>query len=102
MPKLCPGHSLIWDVSCTANTISQIWSYMGVLISVPMPCPRHGLTGDLSSRCQRHVPDMVLHGTSYLGDNAMSQTWSYMGSLYLNVMTFVSDTFLMFQRDFLT
>ncbi|MFQ6659050.1 hypothetical protein Gotur_028084 [Gossypium turneri] len=73
---------------------------MGVLISVPMPCPRHCLTGDLSSRCQCHVPDMVLHGTSHdLKDaNAMSQTWSYMRSLYPNVMTFVSNTFLMFQR----
>ncbi|MFQ6668752.1 hypothetical protein Gotur_034288 [Gossypium turneri] len=86
---------------CTANVISQIWSYMGVLISVPMPCPRHGLTGDLSSRCQRHVLDMVLYGTSHnLNDaNAMYQTWSYMGSLYPNVMTFVSNTLLMFQRD---
>ncbi|MFQ6667295.1 hypothetical protein Gotur_033362, partial [Gossypium turneri] len=68
-----------------------------------MPCPRHGLTGDLSSRCQRHVPDMSLHWTSHnLSDaNAMSQTWSYMGSLYPNFMTFVSNTFPMFQRDFL-
>ncbi|MFQ6664227.1 hypothetical protein Gotur_031406, partial [Gossypium turneri] len=68
-----------------AHAMSQTWSY-----------------GDLSSRCQRHVPDMVLYGTSHnLNDaNAMSQTWSYMGSLYLNVMTFVSDTFLMFQRAF--
>ncbi|MFQ6653005.1 hypothetical protein Gotur_024623 [Gossypium turneri] len=100
MPKSCPRHGLTWDVSCTANSISQIWSYMGVLISVPMPCPRNGLTGDLSSRCQCHVPNMVLHGTSHnLNDaNAMSQTWSYMGSLYPNVMTFVSNTFLMFQR----
>ncbi|MFQ6626158.1 hypothetical protein Gotur_005459 [Gossypium turneri] len=75
---------------------------MGVLISVPMPCPRHGLTGDLSSRCQRHVPDMVLHGTSHiLNDvNAMSQTWSYMGSHSLNVMTFVSDALPMFQWGF--
>ncbi|MFQ6646140.1 hypothetical protein Gotur_019215, partial [Gossypium turneri] len=88
--------------SCTANAIPQIWSYMRVLISVPMPCLRHGLTGDLSSRCQRHVPDMVLHETSYLGANAMSQTWSYMRPLYPNVMTFVSDTFLMSQQDFLT
>ncbi|MFQ6656871.1 hypothetical protein Gotur_026791 [Gossypium turneri] len=54
---------------------------MGVLILMPMPCPRHGLTGDLSSRCQRHVPNMVLQGTSHLGTNAMSQTWSYMGPL---------------------
>ncbi|MFQ6669104.1 hypothetical protein Gotur_034488, partial [Gossypium turneri] len=69
-----------------------------------MPCPRHGLTWDLSSRCQHHVPDMVLHGTSHnLNDaNAMSQTWSYMGSLYPNVMTFVSNTFFMFQRGLLT
>ncbi|MFQ6658878.1 hypothetical protein Gotur_027970, partial [Gossypium turneri] len=75
---------------------------MRVLISVPMSCPRHGLTGDLSSRCQRHVPDMVLHGTSHNlnNANAMSQTWSYMGSHSPNAMTFVSDTFLMFQRDF--
>ncbi|MFQ6662888.1 hypothetical protein Gotur_030587, partial [Gossypium turneri] len=100
MPKPCPRHGLTWDVSCTANTISLIWSYMGVLILVPMPCSRHGLTGHLSSRCQRHVLDMVLHETSYLGANAMSQTWSYMGSLYPNVMTFVSGTFLMLQRDF--
>ncbi|MFQ6649793.1 hypothetical protein Gotur_023619 [Gossypium turneri] len=73
---------------------------MGVPILVPMPRPRHGLTGDLSSWCQRHVPDLVLHGTSHnLNDaNAMSQTWSYMGSLYPNVMTFVSNTFLMFQQ----
>ncbi|MFQ6666142.1 hypothetical protein Gotur_032616, partial [Gossypium turneri] len=104
MPKSCPRHSLTWDVSCTANAISQIWFYMGVLISVPMPSPRHGLTGDLSSRCQCHVQDMVLHGTSHnLNDaNSMPQTWSYMGSLYPNVMKFVSDTFLMFQWDFLT
>ncbi|MFQ6648175.1 hypothetical protein Gotur_021199, partial [Gossypium turneri] len=104
MPKPCPRHGLAWDVSCTDNVISQIWSYMGVLISVSMPCPRHGLTGDLSSRCQRHVPNMVLHGTSHNlnSANAMSQTWSYMGSLYPNVMTFVSNTFLMFQLDFLT
>ncbi|MFQ6645987.1 hypothetical protein Gotur_019989 [Gossypium turneri] len=102
MPKPCPGHGLTWDVSCTTNVISQIWSYMGVLISVPMLCPRHGLMGNLSSRCQRHVPDMVLHGTSLNLNNvnAMSQTWSYMGSHSLNVMTFVSDTFLMFQQDF--
>ncbi|MFQ6626263.1 hypothetical protein Gotur_004644 [Gossypium turneri] len=100
MPKSCPKHGLTWDVSCTANAISQIWSYMGVLISVPMPCPRHALTGDLSSWCQRHVPDMVLHGTSHLGVNAMSQTCSFMGSHSLNVMTFVFDTFPMFQRGF--
>ncbi|MFQ6646322.1 hypothetical protein Gotur_019829, partial [Gossypium turneri] len=104
MAKPCPRHGLTWDVSCTANAISHKWSYMGVLISVPMTCPRHGLTGDLSSRCQRHVPDMVLHETSHnlIDANSMSQTWSYMGSLYPNVMTFVSDIFLMFQRDFLT
>ncbi|MFQ6659494.1 hypothetical protein Gotur_028374, partial [Gossypium turneri] len=104
MPKPCPRHGLTWDVSCTADAISQIWSYMGVLISVPMPCPRHGLTGDFSSRCQRHVPDIVLRGTSHNLNNAkaMSQAWSYMGSHSLNVMTFVSDTFLMFQRDFLS
>ncbi|MFQ6667609.1 hypothetical protein Gotur_033566, partial [Gossypium turneri] len=102
MSKPCPRHGLTWDVSCTTNVISQIWSYMGVLISMPMPCPRHGLTGDLSSRCQRHVPNMVLHRTSHNLNNAnvMSQTWSYMGSHSLNVMTFVSDTFLMFQQDF--
>ncbi|MFQ6624594.1 hypothetical protein Gotur_003614 [Gossypium turneri] len=83
MPKPCPRHGLTWNVSCTTNVISQILPYMGVLISVPMPCPRNGLTGDLSSRCQRHVLDMVLHGTSHnLNDaNVMSQTWSYMGSL---------------------
>ncbi|MFQ6636725.1 hypothetical protein Gotur_013177, partial [Gossypium turneri] len=77
---------------------------MRVLISVPMPCPRHGLTVDLSSQYQCHVPDMVLHGTSHNLHNAnvMSQTWSYMGSHLPNDMTFVSDTFLMFQRDFLT
>ncbi|MFQ6655986.1 hypothetical protein Gotur_026286, partial [Gossypium turneri] len=104
MPMPCPRHGLIWDVSCTANAISQIWSYMGVLISVPMSCPRHGLTGDLSSRCQRHVPDIVLRETSHKlnNANAMSHTWSYMGSHSPNVMTFVSDTFLMFQQDFLT
>ncbi|MFQ6669395.1 hypothetical protein Gotur_034657, partial [Gossypium turneri] len=98
-----------------AHAMSQTWSYGGPLISVPMPCPRHGLTWDLSSRCQRHVsdissrcqlhvPDMVLRGTSHnLNDaNSMSQTWSYMGSLYPNVMTFVSNTFLMFQRGLLT
>ncbi|MFQ6624223.1 hypothetical protein Gotur_004532, partial [Gossypium turneri] len=69
-----------------------------------MPCPRHGLMGDLSSWCQRHVPDMVLHGTSHnLNDvNAMSQTWFYVGSLYPNVMTFVPNTFLLFQRGLLT
>ncbi|MFQ6622158.1 hypothetical protein Gotur_003176 [Gossypium turneri] len=102
MPKPCPTHGLTWDVSCTTNAISQICSYMRVLISVPMPCPRHGLTGDILSRCQRHVPDMVLCGTSHNlnNANAMSQTWSYMGPYSLNVMTFVSDTFLMFQRDF--
>ncbi|MFQ6636433.1 hypothetical protein Gotur_013572, partial [Gossypium turneri] len=137
MRKLCLRHSFTWDVFCTGNVISQIWSYMGVLISVAMPYPRHGLTGDLSSRCQCHVPDMILHGSSHIGAhamsqawsyggplisvprhvpdmvlygtshnlniaNAMSQTWSYMGSHPFNVMTFVSDTFLMFQRDFLT
>ncbi|MFQ6635110.1 hypothetical protein Gotur_011110, partial [Gossypium turneri] len=102
MPKPCPRYGLTWDVSCTANFISQIWSYIRVLISVPMPCPRHGLMGDLPSWYQRHVPDMVLLGTSHNlnNANAMSQTWSYMGSHPLNVMTFVSDTFLMFQRDF--
>ncbi|MFQ6651725.1 hypothetical protein Gotur_023932 [Gossypium turneri] len=87
-----------------ANAMSQTWSYMGPLIFVPTPCPRHGVTWDLSSRCQCHVPNMVLHGASHnLNDaNAMSQTWSYMGSLYPNVMTFVSNTFLMFQRGLLT
>ncbi|MFQ6636546.1 hypothetical protein Gotur_013312 [Gossypium turneri] len=98
MPKPCPRHGLTWYVSCTTNAISQIWSYMGVLILVPVPCPRHGLTRDLSFRCQCHVLDMVLHETSHLGANAMSRTWSYMGPLYPNVMTFVSNTFLMFQR----
>ncbi|MFQ6665796.1 hypothetical protein Gotur_032406, partial [Gossypium turneri] len=104
MPKPYPRHGLTWDVFCTANVISHIWSYMGVLISVPIPCSRHGLTGDLSSRFQRHVPNMVLCVTFHNFNNAnvMSQTWSYMGSHSLNVMTFVSDTFLMFQRDFLT
>ena len=86
-----------------AHAMSQTWSYRGPLISVPTPCPRHGLTWDLSSRCPCHVLDMVLQGTSHdLKDaNAMSQTWSYMGSLYPNVMTFVSSTILMYQRDFL-
>ncbi|KAL1083654.1 hypothetical protein V6Z11_D09G212800 [Gossypium hirsutum] len=45
-------------------------------ISMPMSCPRHGLTLALiSSRC--HVPDMVLHWLSYVRADAMSQTWSY-------------------------
>ncbi|MFQ6626004.1 hypothetical protein Gotur_004627 [Gossypium turneri] len=70
MPKPCPRYGLTWDVSCTANAISQIWSYMRVLISIPMPCRRHRLKGDLSSRCQCHVPDMVLHGTSHNLNNA--------------------------------
>ncbi|MFQ6665291.1 hypothetical protein Gotur_032067, partial [Gossypium turneri] len=48
----------------SAHAMSQTWSYGGPLISVPTPCPRYGLTWDLSSRCQRHVPDMVLHGIS--------------------------------------
>ncbi|MFQ6648119.1 hypothetical protein Gotur_021936, partial [Gossypium turneri] len=102
MPKPCPKHGLTWDVSCTANVIYQRCSYMGVLIQVPMSCPRHNLTGELSSRCQRHVLDMVLHGTSHNLNNAhaISQTGSYTGSHSLNVMRFVSDTFLMFQRDF--
>ncbi|MFQ6651608.1 hypothetical protein Gotur_023866, partial [Gossypium turneri] len=88
MPKLCPRHDFTWDVSCTANAISQIRSYMGVLISVPTPCPRHILTGALLSQCQRHIPDMVLHGTSHnLNDsNSMFQTWSYMRSHHPNVM----------------
>ncbi|MFQ6645986.1 hypothetical protein Gotur_019988 [Gossypium turneri] len=74
MPKPCPRHGLTWDVSCTANAISQIWSYMRVLILVSMSRPRHGLTGHLSSQCQRHVPDMVLHRTSHNlnNGNAMS------------------------------
>ncbi|KAL1153007.1 hypothetical protein V6Z11_A09G147600 [Gossypium hirsutum] len=67
VPTPCPRHGLTWDV----------------LVMVPMPCPRHGLIGDLSSRCQRHVPDMVLHGTSRLGAHAMSQTWSYRGPLMI-------------------
>ncbi|MFQ6655090.1 hypothetical protein Gotur_025792 [Gossypium turneri] len=85
-----------------AHAMSQTWSYGGPLISVPTLYPRHSHTWDLSSRCQRHVPDMVLHRTSHnLNDaNAMSQTWSYMGSHSHNVMTFVSDTFPMFQRGF--
>ncbi|KAK8305151.1 hypothetical protein V6Z11_D03G041000 [Gossypium hirsutum] len=58
------------------HAMSQTWSYRGPLISVPMSCLKHGLIWDLSSRCQRHVPDMVLHGTSHLGANAMSQTCS--------------------------
>ncbi|MFQ6645942.1 hypothetical protein Gotur_019117 [Gossypium turneri] len=31
-----------------AHSMSQTWSYGGLLISVPMPCPKHGLTWDLS------------------------------------------------------
>ncbi|MFQ6664629.1 hypothetical protein Gotur_031682 [Gossypium turneri] len=32
----------------SAHAMSQTWSYEGPLISVPTPCPRHGLTWDLS------------------------------------------------------
>ncbi|MFQ6661962.1 hypothetical protein Gotur_029955 [Gossypium turneri] len=70
MPKPCPKHGLTWDVSCTANVISQIWSYMRVLISVPMPCPRHGL-----------------RETFHLGTNAMSQIWSYVGPIITSIMS---------------
>ncbi|MFQ6667380.1 hypothetical protein Gotur_033424 [Gossypium turneri] len=69
----------------------------GMFPVLPMPYPRYGLTWVFSYRCPCHVPNMVLRGTSHLGANAMSQTWSYMGSRSLNVMTFVSDTFLMLQ-----
>ncbi|MFQ6648120.1 hypothetical protein Gotur_021937, partial [Gossypium turneri] len=67
-----------------AHVMSQTWSYGRPLISMPT------------------VPDMVLYGTSLNlnNANAMCQTWSYMVFHSPNVMTYVSDTFLMFQRDF--
>ncbi|MFQ6646341.1 hypothetical protein Gotur_020179, partial [Gossypium turneri] len=36
-----------------ANTMSQTWSYTGPLIisMMPMPCPKHGLTWDLFTKC---------------------------------------------------
>ncbi|MFQ6640649.1 hypothetical protein Gotur_016363 [Gossypium turneri] len=54
----------------------------GMFHVLPMPYPRYGLTWEFSYRCPCHVLDMVLQGTSHLGDaKAMSQTWSYMGCL---------------------
>ncbi|KAH1097674.1 hypothetical protein J1N35_014595 [Gossypium stocksii] len=48
---------------------------------MPMPCPRHGLTGDpylisVLKRCPSHGLTRDLISDAY----AMSQTWSYMGS----------------------
>ncbi|MFQ6630726.1 hypothetical protein Gotur_009692 [Gossypium turneri] len=53
---------------------------------LPMSYPRYGLTWEISYRCPCHVPDIVLRGTSHLGANAMSQTWSYMGPLIVSMM----------------
>ncbi|MFQ6660652.1 hypothetical protein Gotur_029082, partial [Gossypium turneri] len=60
--------------------MSQTWSYMRCFLYYQCHIPdtvlhrsshigvhamsRHGLAGDLSSQCQRHVPDIVLHGIS--------------------------------------
>ena len=48
------------------------------LISVPMPCPRHGLTLAIIVWLM-HVPDMS-YTSPLLDADAMSQTWSYTGS----------------------
>ncbi|KHG06189.1 hypothetical protein F383_32844 [Gossypium arboreum] len=54
----CPRHVLHWLTSrgrCMSQTCLTL-----ALVSMPMPCLRHGLTlTHISSRC--HVPDMVLH-----------------------------------------
>ncbi|KHG23675.1 hypothetical protein F383_03408 [Gossypium arboreum] len=42
--------------------MSQTLSYTSSRMSVPMPCPGHGLT--LTHLCRCHVPDMVLHWLS--------------------------------------
>ncbi|KAL1073429.1 hypothetical protein V6Z11_D11G220700 [Gossypium hirsutum] len=55
-----PDMVLRWH-SSRAATMSQTWSYTDSPLSVPMPCPRHGLTLALLSLCRCHVPDMVLH-----------------------------------------
>ncbi|MFQ6661431.1 hypothetical protein Gotur_029596 [Gossypium turneri] len=53
---------------------------------MPMPYPRYGLTWEFSYRCPCHVLDIVLRGTSHLGVNAMSQTWSCVGHLIISIM----------------
>ncbi|MFQ6648138.1 hypothetical protein Gotur_021585, partial [Gossypium turneri] len=65
LPKPYPKHGLTGDLSSgcqrhvpdmvllgtshnlSAHAMSQTWSYGEPLISVPMPCPRHGLIWDL-------------------------------------------------------
>ncbi|MFQ6660070.1 hypothetical protein Gotur_028699 [Gossypium turneri] len=64
LPMPYPRYDLTWEFSyrcpchvpdmvlegtshLDANTMSQTWSYMGPLVSVPRPCPIHGLTWDL-------------------------------------------------------
>ncbi|KHG20303.1 Dimethylglycine dehydrogenase-2C mitochondrial [Gossypium arboreum] len=46
-------HWLIYQV----NAMSQTWSYTSSHISMPMPCPRHGLslTHLVADACPRHV-----------------------------------------------
>ncbi|MFQ6631245.1 hypothetical protein Gotur_008821 [Gossypium turneri] len=73
------------EVRMIHTWVSKNWQVRIRLISRDcnrvVDCMANEARGDLSSRCQRHVLDMVLHGTSHLGANTMSQTWSYMGPL---------------------
>ncbi|MFQ6623901.1 hypothetical protein Gotur_003959 [Gossypium turneri] len=69
LPMPYPRYGLTWEFSyrCPcyvpdmvlrgtsylgANAMSQTWSYMGslMILRMPMPCPRHGLTWDLFSQ----------------------------------------------------
>ncbi|KAH1114413.1 hypothetical protein J1N35_007791 [Gossypium stocksii] len=71
----------------------------GISYRMPMPCPKHGLTGDpylilMPKPCPRHglTRDLIsdAHAMSqiwsYRGShsdaNAMFQTWSYLGSQF--------------------
>ncbi|KAH1056680.1 hypothetical protein J1N35_034745 [Gossypium stocksii] len=60
-----------------ADAMSQTWSYTGSLLSVLMPCPKHGLT--LTHIQAGAMSQTWSYTNTRINADAMSQTWSYIG-----------------------
>ncbi|KHG07787.1 hypothetical protein F383_34892 [Gossypium arboreum] len=53
----CLRHGVTLAIIIKVDTMFQTWSYTRFRISVPMPCPKHGLTLThlVADACLRHV-----------------------------------------------
>ncbi|KAH1056452.1 hypothetical protein J1N35_034517 [Gossypium stocksii] len=55
--------------------MSQTWSYTSSPLSMPMPCPRHGLI--LTHSQADAMPQTWFYTSLHVEADNVSQTWSY-------------------------